>query len=586
MRLRILLYTLTIVCLLGFRIPDLISPPLDKPFLKQPSTQIETKKIEKLEAVKNRNAEEEYELGLLYILSGNIELAKKHINQALQLKPSFQYAEIQLAYIYLWEQEIQLSAILFDNVLKKTPCQWQALYGKALIAKDQNKQEMIEAIQLIQKCPKINSDTLFLLGQLYYRTGQIKEAKITFIKVLDQAPQYEDAAEALAQIYRTENDSKSLKVLTEKYPSNTRIQHLYAQQLIKYQRFQEANKIYQKLTTQDVLLDEFWSVKSRTNPAISLEATYTDAKESDPTLRKPVVKDYYFYTAFNAYIPIFNQWRIDTKGFLYHQRENDILPPVGVNYNIYESGGQITSHYYFAPDWKWDVTARVFNSWGKGHMTYPFQNTTRFEPGTSLIYNAEHLFILDAHIESFIIKNYQIEKSQLMRTDYYQTVYGYRPDVFLHPRIEASAGWINFHDSFHNWKNRQTVSAHLDLYYPSLTIMYLFEHAHFNHLNENYFSYKQQLRNTLQVKFYKEFHSKFYFQAFWDHIWEDDYNLYLPIGNFVYVASKLYLIWNTIDAAFGYRYKDLLKIEMGGHYLHNTLPYTDWNLRGSIIWQF
>ena len=126
----------------------------------------------------------------------------------------------------------------------------------------------------------------------------------------------------------------------------------------------------------------------------------------------------------------------------------------------------------------------------------------------------------------------------------------------------------------------------MDLYFPSLTTSYLFEHSGFKHLNPDYFSYKQQLRNTIQLKYHQELHSQLYFEMFWDHTWEMTYNLFLPVGNFVFVAPKLYLIWNTYTAQMNWRYKDSLKIEMGFHYLYNTLPYRDYNLHGSIVWQF
>ncbi len=56
--------------LLSFRVPDLISPPLDPPFIERPTEREETEKIKQLETIDDRSAAEEYELGLFYILAG------------------------------------------------------------------------------------------------------------------------------------------------------------------------------------------------------------------------------------------------------------------------------------------------------------------------------------------------------------------------------------------------------------------------------------------------------------------------------------------------------------------------------------
>lgn len=575
------------VLLLSFRIPDLIPPPLDPPFTERPSEiRVEQKKIETLERLEPRTADEEYELALFYILAGKLDLAKTHLLQAMELKKNFTKAEIQMGFIYLWENQMDEAQFFFEKVLTKHPCEQRALLGLGRIATQRSDEQAIEIFTKILACDPKNTDALFYLGQLYKKTNRLEEAQKAYRKVLEIDPRVEDAAESLARVYELKNDESSLKELSEKYPSNFEIQHIYARFLLNSESFKEANQVYSRLPPNRQIWTEYWGVKSRTNVSSSLEANYTEAKESDPSLRAPVVKDYYFYSAFNIFVPIFNAWRVDAKAFLYHQRENDILPPVGVNYNIYESGAQLLSHYYFARNWRWDLSARAFDSWGAGHMQYPFHKTVRFEPGTSVILNTQHLFILDAHVESFIIKNFAKIKSQLLRTDYAQTAYGYRPEVFLHPKAEANAAWIYFHDSLHNLKNKQSLFAQMDLYFPWLTTFYLFEHSGFKYLNPNYFSYKNQIRNTIELRLHKELIRGFFFEIFWDHTWELTKNLFLPIGNFLFVASRLYLIWNTLAAQLVYQYKDKLRFEMGGHYLHNTLPYTDWNLRGSIVWQF
>lgn len=581
------LFIVCSICLLlfGFRIPDLIEAPLEPPFIELPEKRVEKEKIEHLEREESKTAREEYRLGRLYILARDLTQAKMHLSQALEMKAEFEEAELQMGFLFFWENNLEGATKFFEEVLKQHSCDKQALYGLSQVAKKLPDPEAIPVLEKLLECDRKNPDFLFYLGQRYERVGEREKAKQAYQQALEASPGYPDVAVALARIYGQERNKAKLKELAQQHRSNAEVQKTYYQALATPLDYGGATQFTDRLPPNGRLRMQDPEINAVENISASLEATYTDAKESDPSIGQPVVKDYYFYSALNIFIPICDKWRVDLKPFLYHQRENDIYPPVGVNYNVYESGGQATSHYYFASGWRWDVVARGFASWGEGQEIFPFQNTSRFEPGTSLLYNTEHLFVLDLHVESFIIKNFSDEQSQLLRTDYGQVIYGYRPNVSRHPKMEASATWVRYHDSLHNWKNKETALFGVDLYSPSLTTFYLFEHAGFNHLNPNYFSYKQQYRNTIEVKYHRDFSKGAYFETFWDHTWEMTHDLFLPIGDFIFVASQLYLIWNTLTTQVGYQYKQC-KIELGGHYLHNTLPYTDWNVRGSLLYQF
>ncbi|MBS3904817.1 MAG: tetratricopeptide repeat protein [Simkania sp.] len=570
----------------SFRIPDLVSPPPPPPFVEPPPVKRNEEQIAKLEDIDPRNAEEEYELALYYILADALDQAKNHLTQALVLQPNFLEAQAQMGFVLIWNHQTAEAYQYFRTILDRKPCNKWAVSGLGQVARVSSDAEAITLYQEIHHCEPKNPDALFFLGQLYMKNNQLPEAENAFLMALRIAPQYGDATIQLAKLYERKKDLKALKELYANHPSDQELQHIYARALVTAQNYQQAKILYDQLSPSEQLWKERWELKSKTNISSILEATYTEAKENDPSLHAPVVKDYYFFSALNLLFPIYDQWRLDVKPFFYHQRENDIFPPVGVNYNAYSSGGALTSHYYFTPDWTWNIVTRAFSAWGSGQMNYPFQHTTRFEPGTSLVLNSQQLFVFDAHVESFIIKNFAQARSELLRTDFFQAAYGYRPEVIMHPQVEGWAGWVRYHDSLHNLKNKQSIKAQVDLFTPSLTTFYLFEHSGFKHLNQNYFSYKRQIRSTVELKYHQEFYSRLYFETFWDHTWETTYHLFLPIGNAVFVSPRLYLLWNTFTAQLSYRYKDTLKIEMGGHYLHNTLPYSDWNLRGSFTWQF
>ena len=80
-----LAFICSFLILVSFRVPDLISPPTPHPFVQPPPVRVDTKKIDRLENIDPRNAEEEYELALYYILAGELDQAKIHLAIALEL---------------------------------------------------------------------------------------------------------------------------------------------------------------------------------------------------------------------------------------------------------------------------------------------------------------------------------------------------------------------------------------------------------------------------------------------------------------------------------------------------------------------
>lgn len=195
-------------------------------------------------------------------------------------------------------------------------------------------------------------------------------------------------------------------------------------------------------------------------------------------------------------------------------------------------------------------------------------------------------FVLDAHIGDQIIKNFSDSISQLLRIDTYQGEYALHAPVFLHPLAEVGLGRSYYHDAIHNWKQYQNAKAGIDLLTPLLRLVYLFEHSRFKQLTQNYFTYKRQIQHTLSLKYEQMLYSQLKWEMGWDHIWQSNQNVVLPIGNLIFTSPSLYLIGNRFSALLQYRFQDLIQCEIGAHYFRLTLPYHDWNLHGALHWQF
>ncbi len=436
-------------------------------------------------------------------------------------------------------------------------------------------------------------DAGIALGNLYLGQNRLLQAEYFFSCFQDNI----DAQIGLGTIaFRQGNDCRAIQIFRRvlaKDPCREEGHLGLARALAKQRQYTEAKYHYSLLSDINPRNEDYWKalfdVKSHTNEALLLEGNYTVANETDPTIGVPTVKDYYLSEAAHLLLPINDQWRLDFKQFFYHQKESDLIPPIGTNYNINENGGQITASYFFAKDWKLDLVTRAFYAHGNGEEEFPFQNTTRVEPGAVLLYNSDlFMFAAESHLESFIIKNFSVTRSQLLVMGVVEAGYGLHPDCYLKPEIEIWLGRNFYHDNLQNYKDFQTGLARfqLPLLPEGFSAHYFLEHGHFKALSINYFTYKQQLRNTIGIRYRKEFCSKGYFELLCEHRWQMTRDLVQPIGTLIFVAARQLLVGNRITSRVGYRLKDKWSIELEAHYYEDNLPYNEWNGRGSLLYSF
>lgn len=565
-----------------------------------------------------------FRISAFYIQTGELEQAKAILEQALDVDPTYVPAIAQIGYINLWEENWSQANAYFGRAWQLQPCNSTIALGWLKLGAA-NHGDPGQIADAVASCAWADPDVLIHLGILETRLKRFDEAESTLRECIRIAPHYEDAYLQLAHLYVLQGNYEEAEKIYALYPDSSeallgfariaerqgedaRAEARYrmaleknpnlqearlglAHVLVNQLQYRQAKREYETLLNMPYGGSKLWSelmeVKSHTNFAIKEEFDYTDAKEDDPSLKVPVVKDYYFTSKLTLFVPVLDRWRIDLQQYYFHQRENDILPPVGVNYSAYVNGGSLISHYFFLKDWKWDVILKGIKATGIQNANFPFKTSALFEPGSLLMYRSDwNLFVLDGHVEDQIIKNFSEGISQLLRIDVYQGEYGLHPPVFLHPVMEIGGGRNFYHDSIHNWKQHENAKAGIDLYFPELRAIYLFEHEKFKALTQNYFSYKKQIQHTLTVLYSQEFRSQAKFELAWDHIWQSNSQVVLPVGTLIFVGPSLYLIGNKFTARAECRLRDCLRLELSGHYYRLTLPYHDWNLKGSLFWQF
>ncbi|MEI6242010.1 MAG: tetratricopeptide repeat protein [Chlamydiota bacterium] len=601
------------------------------PITQKPLPIDQTRYQEKLSLHSQREtANDFYELSLVNIEADDLLSAKEALHAAIRLDPNFLEAKIQLAYIYLWEKKLPHAENLLTQVILQDPKNPLAIAGLESIAhtwgqeKDFQKQAIYIYRKLLESIPN-QGDYLFYLGRLLAQTKQWKEAEEVLLHCLSLFPQYVDADLQLGTLYVWQNRfdeaeeifqnypnnieakkdlarlslrkgdfptaEKRFSALATEYPNDEEVRYSLAKVYLAQNKFSEANKEYQVLIKKptEALYRELFELKLLTHPALVADSTYTASKEDDPSLKAPVVRDFYFNNSLALWIPIYDCWRIDLKPYAGYQKERNIYR-TGINYNVSLYGGIVNSHYTFHKNWRWDVSIAGVHGENIGsNHAYPFLTTTRVGIASDVVYSTEsHTLVLDVHPEGLLVKDLARIESKLLSLTYADIYYKYRFNFFLKPEIEGYVEEVFYSDHIRNRRNtlRLITQCPLPFFDKAFTLSYEFERRMMPKLSINYYSFRRQWRHVMGVKFRKEFFERIIFEVFYYHRWQLTRRLYQPIGDFVYVAERQNLTSNKIGALIGYRIQDKCRFELSGHYFRDTLPYRDWNLHGTLIWEF
>ncbi|MCH9633982.1 MAG: hypothetical protein S4CHLAM7_07160 [Chlamydiae bacterium] len=520
----------------------------------------------------------------------------------------------------------------FVKELEQNRCDPKAIKGLLKVADAWGKQskKRVRSLQIytfVYECQPSNYDALFYKGRVLFWMNENKAAIAVLQDLLTLSPEYTDAASLLIKLYIRQKEWQKAKNLLKRFPRLPDAEQDYetiayktgnyalseklsrdilsknpkkisarrdlARSLSAQRKFKEAHAQYAILVEDDPQNKTHWreymNVRSHTRVGILADGSYIKSKENDPDLKAPVVRDYYTLATYHIIFPMANRWRLDLRQIFFHKREVDIYPPVmGTNFNAYVQGAEIVSEALIRTHFKWDLVLRILGARGYNHnVLFPFLSTTRFEPGTSLIYTNSHLFaVINAHVESFIIKNFAKNRSQLLRTLNLYTGYVIKPSFFLNPEFEFTFEEIFYHDNIRNRRNTLNLWGRFNLFTKYLQFVSRFELSNFKQTTPNYFSFKRQIRNTLGCIFRLDLFQSLYIEGRYLHRWEYNVELDQPIGSFNFQTTMQRLNSNRVVMRTGYRLKDKLWAEASGHLFYTTLPYRDYRVSGTLLWQF
>ncbi len=322
--------------------------------------------------------------------------------------------EVQQGLLALEQGQLGLAYKLLKGALVKKPCDPKAIGGLLKIAslwgtQGKRKGDAFQIYILLDNCKPDNPDILFYMGRQLSWMGDENGAINLMKRVLVLSPNYTDAAHMLGKLYIRIKKWTEAEAILNKYPhladvdfaratiafrtrNYCKSEHLYQEMLEKksgdigarrgvarslsaQRKYAASKEQYALLVKQEPDNERNWveymDVRSHTNIAVLADGSYIKAKEEDPNLKAPVVRDFYTLGTYDIFFPISDRWRIDLGQIFFHRKEVDIYPPfMGINFNAYVQGAELKSELLIRKSFKWDVVLRVLGARGYNHNVF------------------------------------------------------------------------------------------------------------------------------------------------------------------------------------------------------------------------
>jgi tetratricopeptide (TPR) repeat protein len=571
-----------------------------------------------------------YLLGRWYHRNEWEDLAEEALRDALYLNPKHVDAKILLGSVLTGMKRFDEAALLFQEHLD----QLDAQKGMARLLLEKELLPYAEALYMdLWKRNPCDQDIISGIASLYYKKGSFSYRRGCFWRARNELEyslslkgDNSDAEillgntyfalnrKALAYAFFMRNCTKDdaieglgrLALVCERWcEALKRYQYLYAKRgndpdiLLGLARaeagnlyFCRAEHHYQRLYRSQYIEEAFrenFEVKRHTSPGASLDVSYIDAIEHDPQLRRAAARDFYFNSTVTAYVPINEQWRLDGSLFYGYQKELNVVRETTVNYDVGLAAAKILSRNWVTPHFDWIGWASVKRGWDRDRSSnFPFINTTRFEPGIGAIYRRrDYRLGANAYIDSFVIKNFEIRRSQLLSIWHLDADALARFECPLKWEIEA---WIEarfYRDRIRNFRDEEILwlRAYVPCTHETLRAIFELDHSHFRKLTSNYFSYKKQWWPKVGGVYFNTW-DRFSLELLYEHGWQFNYQLIMPIGDVLFISPFQKWLTDRFEAIGSYRICDRIRFELGGRYYRTTLPYRDWRVRGSVLFLF
>ncbi|GAB4187283.1 MAG: hypothetical protein Tsb0015_05800 [Simkaniaceae bacterium] len=537
-------------------------------------------------------------LGFYYLLHGMADMANFHFRRAYIaggcLKETLLGLE-ETAKLWLAEKNYKNAILLYRMLAccKPEDKNYLFLLGRALGLAGRYR----EAISVLQEAIKQNPydfDLEVQLGLTYYWQKNYRRAR----QILERYPEITYARENLGKVELAAENylkaEKHFRFVLQRKPNNSEARIGLARSLRKQWLYKASKKQYleevERHPDDELAWYELYQVKKHTNGSGKLNSSFTMAKEDDPDLNVPVVKTIYLNNSFEAIFPLWPKGGISLEPFLNYQIEKNLIRKQFPNYNVLLPGATLDVFFDINKYFSGDAFFRIKGGRNSGENFFPFDSTTKLEPGSSLSFRKDgHYAKVNGYFASFIIKNFARGLSQLQGIKIWDVSYSYQIDKFY---LEPTLGWqfrkIYYEDSLNNreWERNYWVQFQSPIWPEYFSLTFNHEIGAFKKLSPNYNSFRHRRKNILKVQYHREWDFMTFVDIVYERGWKTTEDEVTVLG-FTDAFSQIRKVMShEIRGRIARRIWDRAEISLEGKFYRDTFPYREGKIKGSLEWRF
>ncbi len=538
----------------------------------------------------------------------------------------------QLGYYYLLERMPDVANCYFRRAFCLGFRNNETLIGLQQTAElwmeEDNYRDAIIIYRMLSCAEPQNTNYLYFLGRALGWAGRRSEAIRVLTQAVKHKPYHFDIQVQLALTYYWEKDYHRARGILKKFaeipyarenlgkveysagnyraaendfrfalrydPGNWESRLGLARSLNRQLRFQEAKKEYLALLKRypdsELPQYELFRLRKHTNGTGRLNSSFILAKENDRDLNAPVVETTYLNNSYTMIFPLAKKISLSFEPFINYQKEKNLIQTQRLNYHVLLPGSKFELSTDINAYFSGDLALRIKNGRNLDENFFPFDNTTRFEPASSLTFTKDNQYArVEGYFASFIIKNFAQDVSQLQGIKIWDVNYSYQLDrLWLSPILGWQFRKIYYEDSLDNreWEREYWIRINAPIWPEYFWIKYKYDNDAFKKLSPNYNSFKHRRKNTIEVHYYREWDFKTFLEIVFERGWKTTEDEVTVIGAFDAFSTQRKVTSYGITGKISRRFFDRATASIEGGFYRDTFPYREGKIKGSIEWRF
>lgn len=509
-----------------------------------------------------------------------------------------------LAQSYTNREYFERAAELYQGLLCAAiddPARYQNL-GQVYV--DMN--EYCRAIRIFMQGLYFDPDALYLwrsIAETYILLADYDTARCIFYFLISEDPEDAQSWAGLGRIETLDGSwccaEQFLEYALALSPYNTTtLSYLASLRLAELYNF-SALGVYETLMAVDPCPK--WvrvglnSTLNLTEPTILVEGAYHEEDEWSPNVHRWSAR----YQVYGARALL--NYPVSDEMTLWGRVEQQIyeLKDLLGNFNIYSFDVQrvsIGERWVLSPCWYIDARAGFSAFSPYRHGSFCMQHGTIGEPSIAFTYHkpTEKATISLSSDSDLVARNFNTHVAKLVGRYFISASY---------EREVISNGWLGFEGDIYWYRDYVNNTSERLLgwfqwrppyYSDNILLRYSCKYQTFAKNIPDYYTYKPQFLNILQLTLEKSWHvcwaDKFYTSLIYGHGWQDTHTRFTEIIVVVPPLTKQPMVWdirqfNTLAGNIIFT-RGRLQLNLTADYYRDTEKYTMWSIIGGIGWRF